>query len=1060
MRIFTSLAKRALMLTALAAATSFAAFSADPVIAVDGLVYKITKGEAQMQKATTTLTTGEKVAPYAGDIVVPNTITYQGTEYPVTKVASSFKATNITSIKFNTTKLASVDKGGFMGCPELVSVELPAEGFTKLAGNTFQNCEKLEKIVVPGTITSFGDQEFGGCIALKDITFTDGPAMTLKKTLFNGCEALENVTILRALSTSNTDADYQPFRNLKSLKKVTLGGTCTSLNEYYFMNCPNLTEVDLGPEFASFGNSCFAQTGITSIVLPATLKSINGGTFMSCTALTEVAIPEGVTSIGDQAFKGAGIKKATLPSTLTSIGISAFANTPLEGALVLPATVKSLGNQAYANCTGLNKVAFSSALATLGEGVFVGCDNIAALEVEGNETFVVKDGNTLTDAAATTVYYYAPASTPKSFAGAYTTVAPYAFYNAKNVETIELPSCVNWGAYSFYGAGLKKAAVVGNAGRFAFAGTPINEASFAVAQVPMGIVANCAELAKVDFLRPITVIQQEAFANTTKLESLNLGNILAILEGDCFKGSALKNITVGSFYPAAMTEGVFTEGSEITVTVPESLVDAYKAAEGWKFLTVKGDANVAVGGETMGMPDGLYYAGCSGKNGLGDLDLHCIQNDGAKVTYPVGLEHMFQLAQFSHRIYLTSAGRKFWYEGTASGTAGDGKLAYISRIGDEVFSATVFDNTGFNAYADPTGLYINGEYLYVNDRNVAIRKIAASALALPSTYPSWMENNWMCWYDANWTYGCIKNGFAITTDDDETPRYWVGMKYNGFGIFSFKESNIGSSAGKGSDIGTEKFLCSINPIITSFNIDEKNNHLYFYLEFAGGSNKYIPGGLYRVGLDELRQCPDPTIDQFFDELGVELIDGAPVAFEGNATNEHIAVSQLAIDDNGEYMYWCYRAPTQAEADARVAACEDMATAMTGGQYPWADTFDAENPLHQTGIKRIKLGEANPVVEMVAPGAEGYGVVPVNYVYDPNAKPEGVEDAVSVADNTKVLALVGGQVVANADVTVNVFNAAGILLGSKNVAAGSTVALDEFNGVLVLTANGQALKVVK
>ena len=46
----------------------------------------------------------------------------------------------------------------------------------------------------------------------------------------------------------------------------------------------------------------------------------------------------------------------------------------------------------------------------------------------------------------------------------------------------------------------------------------------------------------------------------------------------------------------------------------------------------------------------------------------------------------------------------------------------------------------------------------VNDRNVCIRIIPASAIALPQNYPSWMENNWMYFYGAPWSYGCIKSG--------------------------------------------------------------------------------------------------------------------------------------------------------------------------------------------------------------------------------------------------------------------------------------------------------------
>ena len=157
------------------------------------------------------------------------------------------------------------------------------------------------------------------------------------------------------------------------------------------------------------------------------------------------------------------------------------------------------------------------------------------------------------------------------------------------------------------------------------------------------------------------------------------------------------------------------------------------------------------------MPAGLYYAGEDG-------NLHCVYSDGQSDTYDVGgMPHAFQLLQFKNRIYGASAGKTFTYQNGAD-SGGDGKLFYISRIGGNTFQATVLDNAGGNAYKDPAGLYIYGDTLYVNDRNVCVRKISANSISLPINYTSWMENNWMSFYGVKWSYGCIKCGWAITKD--------------------------------------------------------------------------------------------------------------------------------------------------------------------------------------------------------------------------------------------------------------------------------------------------------
>ena len=427
------------------------------------------------------------------------------------------------------------------------------------------------------------------------------------------------------------------------------------------------------------------------------------------------------------------------------------------------------------------------------------------------------------------------------------------------------------------------------------------------------------------------------------------------------------------------------------------------------------------------------------------------------------MQHTFQLCEFGNRIYGASAGKKFWY--SASGAVeGDGKLFYISKIDGNLFQAVVLDNAGNNAYKDPTGLYIYGSTLYVNDRNVCIRKISADALALPQDYPSWMENNWMSFYGTIWTYGCIKNGFAITQDQDADgnpePRYWVGMKYNGEGLFSFKEANIGTSDAKGPEAGAKAYLTGIGLIATSFNIDAKNGHIYMYIEYGGTEASQIKGGLYRISMAALEANPTPKAEDFMTALGAELIDGSPVMYEGNATNEHVGTSQLAFDEKGEYMYWCYRAPTQEEADANEAS--DYKTQNTG-HYWWAEKFDASNPLHQSGIKRIKLGEEHPVVEMVVPGVTGYGIVPVQY--EGSTKPADGVESIVLDQKVNAITVENGVITAVEDADVVIYNAAGAIVNIAKLAAGQTLTTDGLSTGLYIVegrtvAGSQSVKFVK
>ncbi|MGN0220196.1 MAG: T9SS type A sorting domain-containing protein, partial [Muribaculaceae bacterium] len=240
--------------------------------------------------------------------------------------------------------------------------------------------------------------------------------------------------------------------------------------------------------------------------------------------------------------------------------------------------------------------------------------------------------------------------------------------------------------------------------------------------------------------------------------------------------------------------------------------------------------------------------------------------------------------------------------------------------------------------------------------------------------------------------------------------------------------------------------------------DEANGHLYIYIEkTAGDESTMTRGGLYRIDLAKLYENPDPANLSALDPV---LIDGSPVKYEGSNTNEHVGITQLAFDAKHEYLYWCYRAPSAEEAAANEAApFEEMAK----GKYWWAEKYDANNPLHHSGIKRIKLGQDKPTVEMVVEGVNGYGIVPVNY--EGSTKPgSGVAEV--VVNGAKLVSVANNVVAAAEDVEVAVYDLNGVMVGAAVLAAGQEYAIDNLAAgayvINAVAANGdaQAVKYIK
>lgn len=1069
----TTIAKRSALVVVLGLS---AAVAGAQTFCYDGVIYKVATGSnLTVQKAGTAVTTGAAgPSVYSGDIVIPDEIVFEGKTYTPSNIGTVFKANqNITSIKVGVNVL-SLSRGAFQGDSALVKVELPSTMNKWTQGDQFNGCKSLKEINIPGGVATIASNNFKGCVSLEKLIIEQG-ATPLDITILafgdGGTSSLKEVVVNRAMGTKYATVADAPFRNAKLLEKVTIGGSMLEVPSSFFSLTPMLNTVTFTNQPTKLGTDVFANSGIAQITLPESITTIPSGVLANCPNLTKVTLGSAVTSIADLAMVNSPIAEINLPTSLTSIGQMAFSGANLAGTLTLPSALSSVGIQAFANNAALTAVEIPASLTNIGDGAFKGCTGVASYKVAAeNSAYQSVDDKYILSADGKTLITLAPASDLASLSDAnITAVKGNAAYGAHSLTSVSLPNCKEWGDYAFANTGLTEIEVSGIVGRYVAAdNAALLKAKSHGSEVPFGFVANCPALTQVVIADPVTTIKQDAFKGCTALKSLNLGNVLSIIEADAFTGAGVDELTVAAANPAAMTEGVFTAAnSNITCKVPVAYADAYKNAAGWKFLNIVGDANVAAGPNDMGMPAGLYYAGTDG-------NIHCVYESGEPSVYDLGgLPHTFQLSEFKNRIYGASAGQKFVYSNTGS-VDGDGKLFYMSQIGGQPFQAVVLDNTGGNAYKDPFSLSFYGNDIFVNDRNVCIRKVSAESIALNINYPSWCENTWLPFYGSPWAYGCIKAGWAITQDKDAAgnpePLYWQGFKFNGNGIFRFKESDIksdGSQSPSKKRAGNE-FLTNIAPIFTTFYIDEPHNQMYIYFETAGKwkntadststgvSDAYTRAGLYRIDIDKLTANPEP---EALSALDIQLIDGSPVKYEGSGTNEHVGISQLCPDANGEYLYWCYRAPSQSEADATEARqFNDM---KTSGHYWWADKFDATNPLHQSGIKRIKLGEANPTVEMVKAGVEGYGCVPVNYAGSV-APSEGVENiTVAPAQGDVNLMVSGDELIATADAKVYVYNAAGTIVAYATLADGQALSIANLaKGAYVATANGRPLKFVK
>lgn len=106
---------------------------------------------------------------YIGNVVIPETVDYDGTTY------------NVTSIMNN----------AFDGCSNLTSVTV-CNHVTEIGNSTFYNCSNLTSVTLPGNITKIGNSAFRGCSKLASISIPD-KVTTIDEWAFSGCSSLSTL---------------------------------------------------------------------------------------------------------------------------------------------------------------------------------------------------------------------------------------------------------------------------------------------------------------------------------------------------------------------------------------------------------------------------------------------------------------------------------------------------------------------------------------------------------------------------------------------------------------------------------------------------------------------------------------------------------------------------------------------------------------------------------------------------------------------------------------------------------------------------------------------------
>ena len=170
-------------------------------VEIDGIMYNINVKTGLIEVAA------NPSHQYKGDIVIPETITYEGTEYTVTAIAQgAFSQTNITSIAFPNS-ITSIDRSAFYNCSSLDSVALP-EKVTVIGDMCFANCYSLRRVVIPEGVTLIDNSAFNSCYSLDSLIIPNS-VTRIEDWAFALCKGLTYVETSKSLTYVGRGAFYQ-----------------------------------------------------------------------------------------------------------------------------------------------------------------------------------------------------------------------------------------------------------------------------------------------------------------------------------------------------------------------------------------------------------------------------------------------------------------------------------------------------------------------------------------------------------------------------------------------------------------------------------------------------------------------------------------------------------------------------------------------------------------------------------------------------------------------------------------------------------------------------------
>jgi len=506
---------------------------------------------------------------YSGNVVIPESVTYDNKTYSVTSIGSyAFcQCSGLTSVTIPNS-VTSIQDCSFLWCTSLKSVKIP-DTVTSIGKDAFGACTSLTSLAIPESVTSVGEKAFLNAAWYDNkpsgLVYAGKVAYAYKGTMPN------NTSI--EIKEGTTEIVTNAFLDCKGLTSISIPSSVKNVGVDAFKNTTWYQNQPDGLIYA--GKVAYKYKGTmpenTSLEIKDGTLSITDEAFSGCTGLTSIDIPTGVTNIGYRVFKGChDLTSVSIPNSVTSIGEGAFCNCGFTS-ITIPNSVKEIGNYAFDGCSYLEAIDIPESVTTIGKGAFSGCSNLKDVSLPNRIT-------SISDNLFSSCSWLVSITIPESV----TSIGSGAFASTRLVS-IDIPNSVtSIGSSAFANCSILKTVTIPNS----------------VTKIPSSMFLSCNRLTSVTIPNSVTSIGENAFMYCFSLQSVTIPESVTNIGKSAFSGCT----ELVDVYNAATTPQTLEYGNDpefnytsSTLHVPVDAKALYQAAYYWKkFSNIVEDANTVI----------------------------------------------------------------------------------------------------------------------------------------------------------------------------------------------------------------------------------------------------------------------------------------------------------------------------------------------------------------------------------------------------------------------------------------------------------------------------------